>query len=61
VKGNSLYRSRGNGTFEEVGRRLGAALGGWAWGSNFIDFDNDGWLDIHVVNGFWSGETKDDF
>jgi hypothetical protein len=61
VKGNSLYRNRGNGTFEEVGRRLGAALGGWAWGSNFLDFDNDGWLDIHVANGFWSGETKDDF
>jgi hypothetical protein len=29
-------------------------MAGWAWGSEFYDFDNDGDLDIHSVNGFIS-------
>ena len=60
VQGNTLYHNRGDGTFEETGRRLGANVAGWAWGSNFLDFDNDGWLDLHVANGFWSGPTDAD-
>ncbi|MGH7319257.1 MAG: FG-GAP repeat domain-containing protein [Candidatus Rokuibacteriota bacterium] len=60
VQGNALYRNRGDGTFEETGRRLGANLAGWAWGSNFFDYDNDGWLDLHVANGFWAGELEGD-
>ena len=60
VQGNSLYRNRGNGTFEETGRRLGVNLAGWAWGSNFFDYDNDGWLDLHVANGFWAGPSDAD-
>lgn len=58
--GNSLYRNRGDGTFEELGIKLGVNLAGWAWGSNFFDYDNDGWLDIHVANGLWSGEVESD-
>jgi len=29
---------------------------GWAWGSQFGDFDNDGWQDLFVANGFVTGE-----
>jgi hypothetical protein len=60
VQGNALYRAHGDGTFHEVGRALGASLAGWAWGSNFFDYDNDGWLDLHVANGFWAGEVDND-
>ena len=60
AQGNALYRNRGGGIFEETGRRLGANLAGWAWSSNFFDYDNDGWLDIHVANGFWAGELEAD-
>jgi hypothetical protein len=60
VQGNSLYQNLGSGKFKETGRALGAAVAGWAWGSNFVDFNNDGWLDIHVANGFWEGEFEAD-
>lgn len=60
VQGNSLYRNAGDGRFQEVGRGLGVGLAGWAWGVNFIDYDNDGWSDLHVANGFWAGSTNRD-
>jgi hypothetical protein len=31
---------------------MGVAMGRWAWGSRFADFNNDGWEDIVVANGF---------
>jgi enediyne biosynthesis protein E4 len=31
---------------------------GWAWGSQFGDFDNDGYQDLVVVNGFVSGSES---
>jgi hypothetical protein len=35
-------------------------MGRWAWGSKFIDINNDGWEDIFVANGFITGpETRD--
>jgi hypothetical protein len=60
VHGNALYHNLGNGKFREVGRDLGAGQAGWAWGSNFLDYDNDGWQDIHVANGYWAGQVDDD-
>ncbi len=27
---------------------------GWAYGPNFVDLDNDGWLDIYAPAGFLS-------
>jgi hypothetical protein len=51
---NTLYRNEGQGNFSDVAYRAG--LGGptlpfLAWGTGFIDFDNDGLLDIFVANG----------
>lgn len=34
---------------------------GWAWGSQFGDFDNDGWRDLFVVNGFISASKDQDY
>ena len=25
---------------------------GWSWGGQFMDVDNDGYLDLYVTNGF---------
>jgi hypothetical protein len=49
-----LYRNDGNTSFSDVSDEVGLAkmpvpfLG---WGAGFIDYDNDGWKDIFMVNG----------
>ena len=47
-----LLSNDGDGTFTDVSERTGAALGSWAWGSNFLDADLDGRPDIYVAVGF---------
>ena len=49
--GNRLYRNDG-GAFVDVTDSAGVADGGWGWGSCFIDFENDGDLDIYHTNGW---------
>ncbi len=60
ARGNSLYRNRGDGTFEEPAARKDVAKGGWAWGSDFFDADNDGWQDLLVLNGHITNERAGD-
>ena len=60
ARGNSLFRNRGDGTFEDVTQKAGVGLGRWAWSSEFFDFDNDGLEDIYVANGFVTGEDTGD-
>lgn len=62
--GNRLYRNEGNGRFTDVTLLARVSEGGWGWGSCFIDFENDGDLDIFHTNGWpldnpW-GEYLDD-
>lgn len=60
ARGNSLFRNRGDGTFEDVSKEAGVTMGRWAWGSNFLDFDLDGHEDIYVTNGFITNEDSRD-
>ncbi len=60
AKGNSLFRNRGDGTFEDVSLPAGVALGRWAWASHFLDFDRDGYEDLYIVNGFITNESAHD-
>jgi len=46
--GNTLYRNRGNGTFEDITRKSATGGGGWSSSAGFFDYDNDGWLDLFV-------------
>ena len=59
ARGNSLFRSE-RSDFEDVTIASGVEMGRWAWCSDFLDFDNDGNLDIYIVNGFVTGTEKDD-
>ena len=59
ARGNSLFRSERT-AFEDVTIASGVEMGRWAWCSDFVDFDNDGNLDIYIVNGFVTGTEKDD-
>lgn len=52
ASGNHLLHNRGDGTFADVSWESGANPLGWFWGSNFADFDNDGWQDIYSANGW---------
>ncbi len=58
--GNSLYRNAGNGAFEDKTVVAGTARGGWSWSCASWDFDNDGWSDLYVANGFVSGPNRHD-
>jgi hypothetical protein len=37
---------------------LGVELGGWSWGAQFGDFNNDGLLDLYLTNGYISADKK---
>ena len=58
--GNRLYRNEG-GYFSDVTDDAGVADGGWGWGSCFMDFENDGDLDIYHTNGWLGSEEDDEF
>jgi hypothetical protein len=55
--GNRLLRNNGNGTFSQVTAGsivIDTPIGGADWSSYFglwFDYDNDGFLDLYVVNG----------
>ena len=56
VKRNILYRNLGDGRFTDVTAKAGAAgadakLGNmWAVSAGWVDYDNDGWLDLFISN-----------
>ncbi|MCD6167221.1 VCBS repeat-containing protein, partial [bacterium] len=47
---NVLYRNNGDGTFTNVTKIAGVGDSGWGHSAAFGDYDNDGFLDIYVVN-----------
>lgn len=60
ARGNSLFRSRGDGTFSEVLDAGDTAMGRWAWSCDALDFDNDGFQDLYITNGqITNTDTKD--
>ncbi|HET6168581.1 MAG TPA: CRTAC1 family protein [Terracidiphilus sp.] len=56
VHANTLYRNNGDGTFSDVTREAGLAGSGslgrpaWSVGACWIDYDNDGRLDLFISN-----------
>jgi len=48
---NALYRNKGDGTFEDVTKKAGVALGDRiSVGATFADYDNDGLTDLYVTS-----------
>ena len=48
-RGNLLYRNRGDGTFEEVGKKAGVALNDYCTSAAALDYDRDGLPDLYVL------------
>jgi hypothetical protein len=51
---NVLYHNYDGASFTDVSFRTGIAAPSvpfLGWGTDFLDYDNDGWLDLLVVNG----------
>jgi len=63
LQGNNLWVPRRDGSvrFDNLASILGVELGGWGYGAQFGDFNNDGALDLYMVNGFVSDKPDTDY
>ena len=56
-RGNSLFRNQGE-AFRQVSGTTPDSLqvekAGWSWGGQLADFDNDGFLDVYALSGFYT-------
>lgn len=53
---NTLQVPDGRGGFRNQAYARGVDATGWSWSGEFGDLDNDGWLDLYVVNGMQEHE-----
>jgi hypothetical protein len=60
ARGNTLFENHGNGRFRDVTLTAAVDMGRWAWSSNFLDINNDGWEDLYVANGNYTGDDTGD-
>ncbi|MEO8412473.1 MAG: VCBS repeat-containing protein [Ginsengibacter sp.] len=58
---NMLQLNNGDGTFSEIGQLAGISNTDWSWSPLFADYDNDGWKDLFVTNGYLRDFTNMDF
>ncbi|MCU1268581.1 MAG: hypothetical protein JWM21_4899 [Acidobacteria bacterium] len=63
IQGNNLWVPK-EGTsgdslrYENLARELGVEMGGWSWGMQFGDLNNDGNLDLYLTNGYVSADRE---
>jgi hypothetical protein len=63
VQANDLWvpkkgSSPGTVEYEDHASSVGVDLGGWSWGAQFGDLNNDGTLDLYLVNGYVSAGER---
>ena len=61
ARGNSLLRNAPDKFVRVSGLEppaLTVERAGWGWGSQFVDVDNDGWLDIHALSGYYTSPPR---
>ena len=59
---NMLHLNRGNGIFSDISSYSGVDKTDWSWSCLGSDFDNDGYNDLFITNGFkrdiWDKDTN---
>jgi hypothetical protein len=61
IQGNNLWVPK-DGTqgdalkYENLAREMGVELGGWSFGAQFGDLNNDGHVDLYLANGYVSAD-----
>ena len=63
IQGNNLWVPIGGETlrFENLAGAMGVDLGGWSFGAQFGDLNNDGALDIVLTNGYVSADGSGNY
>jgi hypothetical protein len=66
IQGNNLWVPRAgtsgeNLKFDNLAGDLGVELGGWSWGAQFGDLNNNGYQDIYLVNGYISADRNSSY
>jgi len=65
LQGNNLWVPTGKqgrlATYENMARAMGIEMGGWSFGAQFGDLNNDGLLDLFLVNGYVSAARDDSY
>lgn len=57
--GNRLFKNLGGGVFKDISKEAGVNYSGHSSGAVFLDFDNDGLLDLFVTNvGVYTSDQK---
>jgi hypothetical protein len=50
IEANRLFKNLGNGTFADVTEKAGVGLKSFTYSASFVDYDNDGDLDLYCAN-----------
>ena len=63
LQGNNLWMPQAGTTgehlkYDHLARAMGVELGGWSFGAQFGDLNNDGYLDLYLTNGYISADRN---
>jgi enediyne biosynthesis protein E4 len=67
VQANDLWVPQQQGkpgstlAYEDLASSVGVDLGGWSWGAQFGDLNNDGTLDLYLTNGYVSAGERSSY
>ncbi len=65
LQGNNLWipghDEQGLPHYENLATAMGVDLGGWSFGAQFGDLNNDGFLDLYLVNGYVSASKDESY
>jgi hypothetical protein len=66
IQGNNLWvpygkHASGVPRYENMASAMGVELGGWSFGAQFGDLNNDGWTDLFLTNGYVSADRQQNY